>query len=163
MPGKHLQSVKEIQILHPSISSRLFCFAPPADQPQRATDHHEANADPYDAGHSQVHAGLDGRVVDELLHLFRNSVVFIQLQLDHFAGKGEALQSFNSPDEVGAGLQIIDLHHAVLIRFIGFQLITVLVLQTEFHARQGIAGTVGLFELIVVRDIHAQDSAEHRA
>ena len=64
--------MKEIQTLHSSISPCLFRFAPPADQTHRAADRHQAKAGPHDTGDRDVHAGLDGGVVDELLQLFRS-------------------------------------------------------------------------------------------
>lgn len=149
--------MKEIQTLHQSISPRLFGFAPPADQTHRAADRHQAKAGPHDTGDRDMHAGLDGGVVDELLQLFRHRVVFIQLQLDDLAGNTVALQGFDLADEIGAGLQILDLHHTILTGFIGAQILAVFILKPELYACQRIAGTVGFLKLVMVRDIDAQD------
>ena len=108
--------MKEIQTLHSSISPCLFRFAPPADQTHRAADRHQAKAGPHDAGDRDVHAGLDGGVVDELLQLFRHRVVFIQLQLDDFARNAVALQGFNLPDEIGAERVLVNI--AVILQLL---------------------------------------------
>ena len=46
-----------------------------------ATDQHQRQPCPHDTSDCKMHAGLDGRVVDPLLHLFRDNVVLIQLTL----------------------------------------------------------------------------------
>ena len=86
-----------------------------AHQPKGAADNDQANAHPHDAGHGQIHTGLNDRIVDEPLHFLGHDIELVDFQLDDFAGQAVSLKRFDFLDVVHAGCEILNANDAILI------------------------------------------------